>query len=144
MNKITIIGNVVHTPEKRNTQSGVSVCKFSVAVKRKFRDKDTGEYATDFFDVQAWRQLADLCERYLEKGKKVAVTGSMQMREYDGKDGGKRRVWELMADEVEFLSARSEGTADAPNQQTAKAVRPTAKPVEAAFTPVEDDADLPF
>lgn len=108
MNKITIIGNVVHSPKMRSTQSGVSVASFSVAVRRKFKDQQTGEYGTDFFEVQAWRQLAELCEKYLEGGRKVAVVGAMQSRDYE-KDGVKKRVWELVADEVEFLSPR-EGT----------------------------------
>ena len=112
MNKITIIGNVVHTPQMRSTQSGMSVCSFSVAVKRRFKNSQTGEYETDFFDVQAWRQTAELCEKYLEKGRKVAVVGAMQSRDYE-KDGVKKRVWELVADEVEFLTPKGEGAAPA-------------------------------
>lgn len=153
MNKIYLIGNVVHTPEVRTTQSGVNVCKFSIAVKRKFKDAQSGDYATDFFDVQAWRQLADLCAKYLEKGKKVAVVGAMQSRDYDGKDGAKRRVWEVMADEVEFLSAKSEGAqsgAPAPhsmNREQASAAMELAKAMgkqaKQGFT-VADDEELPF
>lgn len=155
MNKIHLIGNVVHTPEVRTTQSGVSVCKFSLAVKRKYKDAQTGDYATDFFDVQAWRQLADLCGKYLEKGKKVAVIGSMQMRDYEGKDGGKRRAWEVMADEIEFLSAKSEGApaqsgAPAPhsmNREQASAAMQMAKALGKQAVhgfAVAEDEELPF
>lgn len=153
MNKIYLIGNVVHTPEMRTTTTGVNVCKFSIAVKRKFKDQATGDYATDFFDVQAWRQTADACGKFLEKGKKVAVVGAMQMRDYEAKDGSKRRAWEVVADEVEFLSPRSEGNetgAPAPhnmNREQASAAMQTAKALGAqakqGFT-VADDEELPF
>lgn len=153
MNKIHLIGNVVHTPEMRTTQSGVNVCKFSLAVKRKFKNPQTGDYDTDFFDVQAWRQTADACGKFLEKGKKVAVVGAMQMRDYEAKDGGKRRAWEVIADEVEFLSPRSEGnapSAPAPhsmNREQASAAMEMAKALGAqakqGFT-VADDEELPF
>lgn len=137
MNKIHIIGNVVHTPEVRQTKSGVAVCSFSVAVKRRFKNPATGDYDTDFFEVQCWRQLAELCEKFLEKGKKVAVIGAMQSRDYE-KDGVKKRVWELVAEEVEFLSAKSEGAAPA-----AQANAPAQKKPEPQFTQVEDE-ELPF
>lgn len=150
MNKITIIGNVVHTPQMRSTQSGVSVCSFSVAVKRRFKNPQTGDYETDFFDVQAWRQLAELCEKYLEKGKKVAVIGAMQSRDYE-KDGVKKRIWELVADEVEFLTPKSEASAPAPSypskENARDIVRRSMMEAQAAaqsFTQVDDDEPLPF
>lgn len=150
MNKITIIGNVVHTPQMRSTQSGVSVCNFSVAVKRRFKNPQTGEHETDFFEVQAWRQLAELCEKYLEKGRKVAVIGAMQSRDYE-KDGVKKRVWELVADEVEFLTPKSEAGAQTEHPTTRQAARDMVKRAAAeaqmaaqSFTQVDDDEPLPF
>lgn len=151
MNKITIIGNVVHTPQMRATNSGVSVCNFSVAVRRRFKNPQTGEYDTDFFEVQAWRQLAELCEKFLEKGKKVAVVGSMQSREYE-KDGIKKRIWELLADEVEFLTPKSEGVPAAnpnfPARENARdIVRRSMQEAQTAaqsFTQIDDDEPLPF
>lgn len=137
MNKITIIGNVVHTPEVRQTKSGTAVCSFSVAVKRRFKNPTTGEHDTDFFEVQCWRQLAELCEKYLEKGRKVAAIGAMQSRDYE-KDGVKKRIWELVADEVEFLTPKGEGAAPA-----APASAPAQKKPEPQFTQVEDE-ELPF
>jgi len=144
----------VHTPEMRATTSGVNVCKFSVAVKRKFKNPQTGDYDTDFFDVQAWRQLAENCGKFLEKGMKVAVVGAMQMRDYEGRDGGKRRAWEVVADEVEFLSRKSDSAqqtgAPAPhsmNREQANAAMEMAKALGAqakqGFT-VADDEELPF
>ena len=139
MNKIHIIGNVVHTPNVRSTNSGMKVCSFSVAVKRRFKNPQTGDYDTDFFDVQAWRQTAELCEKYLEKGRKVAVVGAMQSRDYE-KDGVKKRVWELVADEVEFLTPKSEGAAPA---QSAPKQAVREMPTQ-GFTQVDDDTELPF
>lgn len=106
MNKIILIGNLTNDPELRATPSGVSVCSFTIAVNRRF--PSDGEKVTDFFRIQAWRGLADTCKKYLTKGKKVAVIGELQARQYDGKDGQKRMSLDVSADEVEFLSAKDE------------------------------------
>lgn len=142
MNKIHLIGRVVHSPEVKTTKSGTKVCTFTLAVRRRFKDQ-SGEYQTDFFDVQVWRTLADLCEKYLEKGKMALVSGSMQSRTYE-KDGVKRKVWELMADEVEFLADGK--SAANPDQQQGKAVP---KSNTNGFDPANqytqaDDEELPF
>ena len=142
MNKIHLIGRVVHSPEVKTTKTGTKVCTFTLAVRRRFKDQ-SGEYQTDFFDVQAWRTLADLCEKYLEKGKMALVSGSMQSRTYE-KDGVKRKVWELMADEVEFLADGK--SAVNPDQQQGKAVP---KSNTNGFDPANqytqaDDEELPF
>ena len=108
MNTAFIIGNLTKEPEAKTTPNGVSVATFTVAVARRFdREK------TDFFNVVTWRGLADNCARYLVKGQKVAVTGELQTRSDDGKDGVKRYVTELIADNVEFLSKPTQkGTTD--------------------------------
>ena len=80
MNKVFLIGNLTRDPEMRSTQAGIPVCNFSIAVNRRFRNQQTGQQETDFFNIVAWRQLAELCSRYLAKGRKVAVTGSIQTR----------------------------------------------------------------
>ena len=87
MNKVFLIGNLTRDPEMRSTQSGVPVCNFSIAVNRRFRNAQTGQQETDFLNIVAWRQLAELCGRYLTKGRKVAVTGSIQTRTYEAQDG---------------------------------------------------------
>lgn len=102
MNKVTIIGRLTKDPEIRSTQNGVSVCTFTVAVD--CRRKEDG---ADFLPVVAWRGTADVCGKYLSKGKQVAVFGSIQTRSYDAKDGSKRYVTEIQADEVEFLGSAS-------------------------------------
>lgn len=110
MNKITLIGNLTANPELRSTPSGVSVCTFTIAVNRRFANAD-GDRQTDFFRVNAWRGLADTCARYLEKGKKVAVIGELQARQYNAKDGTTRMSLDVAADEVEFLSPKSADSA---------------------------------
>ena len=113
MNKVFLIGNLTRDPEMRSTQSGVPVCNFSIAVNRRFRNAQTGQQETDFLNIVAWRQLAELCGRYLTKGRKVAVTGSIQTRTYEAQDGSKRSAFDIVADEVEFLTSaiRAKGAA---------------------------------
>lgn len=103
MNRVFVIGNLTKDPETRTTGSGVSVCNFMIAANRRFKNAN-GETETDYLHIVAWRQLGDLCGRYLAKGRKVAVTGSIQTRQYDAKDGTKRTAWDIVADEVEFLT----------------------------------------
>ena len=137
MNKVYLIGNLTRDPEMRATQSGVSVCNFSIAVNRRFKDAD-GKQQTDFFNIVAWRQTADICGKFLMKGKKVAVVGSIQTRSYEDKNGTKRTAWDIIADEVEFLSPAGEayGTGST-------AYAPPVNSPSAGFTQV-DDEELPF
>lgn len=139
MNKITIIGNLTDDPELRATQSGVPVCNFTVAVNR--RKQANGTQETDFFKVVAWRQLAELCGKFLMKGKKVAVVGAMQQSSYLDKDGAKVTKWDLIASEVEFLTPAG----SAPGAERPPYAPPPVPPRNTGeeFTQVEDD-DLPF
>lgn len=107
MNKICIVGNLTRDPELRATGSGISVCTFTVAVNRRFKDQN-GEIKTDFIPVVAWRQQGENCAKYLAKGSKVAVCGAIQVRSYEAKDGSKRYATEIVADEVEFLTGKRE------------------------------------
>lgn len=104
MNKLTIIGNLTGNPELRTTQAGKSVCSFTVAVNR--RKKSEGQPDADFFRVSTWNQLAENCGKYLTKGKKVCVIGAVYLRTYETQDGRHGANLEVMASEVEFLSAR--------------------------------------
>lgn len=135
MNKITLIGNLTHDPEIRSTQSGVTVCAFTIAVSRRFAGAD-GERPTDYFRVNAWRQLGESCGRYLAKGRKVAVFGELQARLYEAKDGSTRMSLDVQADEVEFLSPRQQDD-DKPKEQK------DAGTDMAGFTDVSAD-DIPF
>ena len=102
MNKAILIGNLANDPESRTTQSGIAQCTFRLAVQRRFANAQ-GVREADFLTIVCWRQTAELCARYLSKGRKVAVEGSIQTRSYDAQDGTKRYVTEIVADNVEFL-----------------------------------------
>lgn len=142
MNKCILIGNLANDPESRTTQSGVMQCSFRLAVQRRFANA-SGQREADFLPVICWRQTAENCAKYLFKGRKVAVEGSIQTRSYDAQDGSKRYVTEIIADNVEFLGGAEKG-AQPGAQNTAAA--PTQKPPrQMGFTEIdEDDPELPF
>ena len=143
MNHVYLIGNLVRDPEVRSVNEGIKVCNFTIAVNR--RMKNNGEQQTDFFNIVAWRQLAELCEKYLSKGKKVAVVGSIQTRSYE-KDGVKRTVWDILADEVEFLSPADKGAhreMECRAEERAAISTEGNAPADSGFTQV-DDSELPF
>ena len=156
MNKVYLIGNLTRDPEIRATSSGIPVCNFSIAVNRRFADAN-GNRGVDYFNIVAWRQLAELCGRYLAKGRKVAIVGSIQTRTYEAQDGSRRSAFDVIADEVEFLSAaqQSADTATLPHQNVPgaraanEAVQPAvmpnydAAPADTGMTQIDDD-ELPF
>lgn len=99
MNKAILVGRLTKEPEKRTTPNGVSVTTFSVAVNRRMNREET-----DFFNIVAWRGLADICAEYLQKGQQVAVSGEIRNRSYEAKDGTRKYITEIHADDVEFLA----------------------------------------
>lgn len=134
MNKVILIGNLTRDPELAETPSGIAVCKFGIAVSRDFTNAD-GERETDFFNITVWRGKAENCGKYLKKGNKVGIVGRLQNRSYEDKDGVKRTVTDVIADEVEFLTPKqSQGEAE--TVATTKKERPK-------ITPIDDD-DIPF
>ena len=140
MNKVFIVGNLTRDPELRTVRDGISVCSFTVAVNRRIRNAEAGQPEADFFRVTAWRGLGENCSRYLAKGRKVAVTGSVSVSTYTGNDGTTRATLEVTADDVEFLSHRGEGG------EVPATPRPQAAPVAPqsnGFVQVDDD-ELPF
>ncbi|MBN1967572.1 MAG: single-stranded DNA-binding protein [Anaerolineae bacterium] len=110
-----IIGNVGRDPELRYTQSGVAVCDFSVAVSRRWSDRNTNEMRekTTWFKVTAWRGLAETCQQYVHKGMQIMVTGEVDASAFTGQDGEARASLELTAQTVQFLGRRGEGAEDA-------------------------------
>ena len=111
MNRATIIGNLTKDPELRTTASGVSVCSFTIAVNRNFGERRD----VDFIPIVTWRGLAENCSKFLAKGRKVGVSGRIQVRSYEANNGERRYVTEIIADEVEFLSPKGdEGQRDVP------------------------------
>lgn len=107
MNHVSMIGRLTKIPDIRQTNTGKNVCSFTLAVNRRYKDAQ-GNAAADFFSVQAWEKLAELCARYLDKGSKVFISGELRNRSYEAKDGSKRTVTEIIANEVEFLSPKAE------------------------------------
>ena len=146
MNKLTIIGNLTRDPELCSVAGGISVCDFTVAVNRRGRSNQNanGQPETDFFRVTAWRVLGENCAKYLAKGRKVCVMGPVTARTYQANDGSTRVSLEVTADDVEFLSSRS----DDQGMGVSNSYRPA--PMQSAptaqnngFTAVETD-ELPF
>ena len=132
MNKVFLIGNLSKEPELSKTPSGVAVCKFPIAVQRDYTDSD-GNKSADFFTIVVWRGRAENCGKYLKKGNKVAIVGSLQTRSYEDKDGVKRNVTEIIASEVEFLTPKQQEEASVMSMNRG---RPQLDPI--------DDNQLPF
>lgn len=131
MNKLIIIGSLGNDPTLRTVSGDIPVCSFSIAVNGKKGDEKT----TTWFRVTAWRQLGELCSKYLSKGRKVAVVGSVQVSTYTANDGTTRASLEVNADEVEFLSPANQGdyqdNSQAPRDEQSNFIR-------------VDDEELPF
>ncbi len=141
MNKVFLIGNLTRDPELRETPSGVAMCRFAIAVQRPYSSQD-GERQTDFFECTAWRGLGETISRYTKKGNKVAVSGSIQLRNYEDNQGAKRTAVDIIVQDCEFLTPKSAGgdsmddVSDAPRSST-----PKRKPTLQAM---DDDSDIPF
>lgn len=145
MNIVIITGNIASDVEAYTTQSGVSRSSFRVAVQRRFRNAN-GEREADFLNVVAWRSTADFCNKYLKKGSKVAVEGSIQTRSYDAQDGSKRYVTEIIAENVESLSRPDDGNGkpQSPKPANRQATSPAPSGMPDGFVPVDDGDELPF
>ena len=109
LNKIFIMGRLTRDPELRRTQTGTPVASFTLAVDRDFKDKSTGERATDFINVVAWRQTGEFVSRYFTKGRMAVVEGRLQMRDWTDKDGNKRTTAEVVAENVYFGDSKRDG-----------------------------------
>ena len=132
MNKVILIGNLTKDPEISTTTNGVSVCRFALAVTRRYTNS-SGEREADFINIVVWRALAENCHKFLRKGSKAAVIGSLQSRAYDAPDGSKRYVTEVVAEEVEFISTKNTDSVESRKEEE--------KVNE--LEPI-DDNDLPF
>ena len=109
LNHITIMGRLVRDPELRRTGSGIAVASFTVAVDRDFGGRDGGEKETDFIDCVAWRQTGEFVSKYFTKGRMIVVSGRLQIRSWNDKDGNKRRTAEVVADNCYFGDSRRDG-----------------------------------
>ncbi len=140
MNKVILIGNLTKDPEVTTTPSNICVCRFTVAVNRSYSSQN-GDKQTDFLPVVCWRNQAENCGKHLKKGSKVGLSGSIQTRTYDDKDGIRRYVTEIIADEVQFLSTRNEADGDLPEIPEVRENRRAPRVEDAR--PISND-DLPF
>lgn len=125
MNKVFLIGNLTRDPELAETANKVTLCRFSIAVNRNYKGSD-GERKTDFFNCVAWRGLGENVAKYVKKGDRVAVSGSIELRNYEDNQGIKRTGIDIICQEVEFVLTRSEDN-DKPQ-----------------LTPTDDSTDIPF
>lgn len=155
MNKVILCGRLTADPELRQTQSGVSCCRFNIAVDRKFANKQTGERETDFVSCQAWRQTADFVSRYFTKGKMIIVEGSLRTSTYQDKKypDVKHYATDVFVDNVEFAGDKG---ATNPNEAVARPAEAMVQQVQAAGIPTEgygnlsdfedilSDGDVPF
>ena len=158
LNVVALMGRLVRDPELKTTQSGNSVCTFSIACDRSYTAKDE-ERKADFFTITAWRQTAEFICKYFQKGSLIAIEGSLQTRQYQDKNGNNRTATEVFASRVSFAGSK---TADKPatdsyEQQTANHVREANAAHSATqavpaydqenmddFATISDDGDLPF
>ena len=152
LNHIVIMGRLTRDPELRTTQSGISVASFTVAVDRDFGGRDGGERQTDFFDCSAWRNTGEFVSRYFHKGSMIVVSGRMQSRKFQDRDGNNRTAWDIQADNVYFGDSKR----DSDSQQnyntqsnyggydSARQNTPAPQVVPNPFEELEDDGELPF
>jgi single-strand DNA-binding protein len=115
LNRVILIGRLTQDPELRYTQNGTAVASFTVAVNRKFKRDEA-----DFIPVVVWNKLAENCANYLGKGRLVAVEGRLQIRSYEAQDGQRRRVSEVVADEVKFLDRAGTGSSSSAPSSSGK------------------------
>ncbi len=128
MNQVNLIGNLTRDPELTETAAGVALCRFSIAVNRNYKGND-GERKTDYFNCVAWRGLGETVAKWTKKGNKLRVTGSIETNTYEDSKGVKRTSFEVVAQEVEFLTAKTSAEDDAASKH---------------LQPINDDSDIPF
>lgn len=150
-NKVILIGNLTADPELKQTTSGVSVCRFSIAVQRRFGRNDQGQTPADFFNIVAWRQSAEFVARYFKKGRAILVCGQIQNDNWTDQQGVKHYSTSIVADEVSFVDSNREGApatggAQGDNQYTPNAYgNPTYNNTQnAGFEEIMSDENLPF
>lgn len=142
-NKIMLGGRLTAAPELKQTQGGVSVCSFSIAVNR--RRKTGEEQVADFFNVTAWRATAEFVHKYFTKGSSIFIVGTLQNRSWTDQQGVKHYATDVIADEVSFVDSRTEGAAAQADQAGAYVPAAYTAPAAApSFEDVKTDEDLPF
>ena len=137
INNVVLMGRLVATPELRSTGTGISVVSFTIAVDRSYA-KQGEQRQADFIDCVAWRSTAEFITKYFQKGSMIALAGSIQTRNYEDKNGNKRKAFEVVVDNASFCGGKSESG----NQSAPAAVKASNPDID--FDEIEDDDDLPF
>lgn len=140
LNKVVLAGRLTADPELKQTQSGISVTSFTLAVNRRYA-KEQEQQQTDFINIVAWRQTAEFIYRYFKKGSALCITGSIQVRSWQDQQGQKRYATEVIADEAMFVDSKSDNQPAANGSYVPDAYAPTAAP---KFEEINPDGDLPF
>ena len=148
MNKVFLIGNLTRDPELTETSNGIKICRFGLAVGRNYAGAD-GERQMDFFNCVAWRGLGETVARYAKKGNKVAVSGSIELRNYEDGQGVKRTGIDIVCQDVEFLSPRQSDESGSESRQPSDYVAPPRQQSvfgdkKPQLQPFDDDSDIPF
>lgn len=143
LNKVIIAGRLTADPELKQTQGGISVVTFTVAVNRQYSKDEQRE--ADFLNVTAWRTTADFVARYFRKGSAICVCGSLRTRSYTAQDGSSRHVTEILADDVMFVDSKDEATGTGTQPGSAGYIPPAYTPgTSPKFEELKTDDDLPF
>lgn len=144
LNKVIIMGRLTHDPDFKQTQSGVAMCKFSVAVERQFKDKLTGERQTDFIDCSAFRGTAEFISRYFSKGNMILVEGNIQNNNYTDKNGVKHYSNNIMVENVSFCGGKNEGGTAQPDSAQPSLAQPDTSIEQFAAAVEVTSQDVPF
>ena len=149
MNKIVLTGRLAQEPDLKRTQNGTEVCTFTVAVQRNFRNAN-GQYDTDFINCKTFKGQANFVHQYFHKGSWIEVEGALQIHSYEGNDGVKRWMTEVVCDRAGFVGARSDANQvspipPVPRQNAAQAKSEPPAATQTGFTEYDvDEDDLPF
>ena len=147
INNVVLMGRLVATPELRNTQTGLAVTSFTIAIDRPYARQGEQRQA-DFIDCVAWRNNADFITRYFQKGSMIAITGTIQTRTYDDKNGNKRKAVEVIVDRASFCGSKAETGNNSYNQSYSAPAQPAAPSFSTGsdgdFEEISGDDDLPF
>ena len=144
MNKVILVGRLTRDPDIKNTTTGKSVASFTLAVDRRFKNKD-GQKEADFVPIVVWGKQAEFVGQYLSKGSQIGVSGRLQVRSYDAQDGQRRYVTEVVADEINFLNTgKKDGGNNANTQQQNNSEPMSTMGLDEDFHLMADDDDIPF
>lgn len=143
MNKVELMGRLVADPTVKTTQSQKAVCNFTIAVERKFKTA-SGERQSDFLNIVAWGQSAELIGKYFQKGSRIIVIGNLQSRSYDNADGKKTYTTEVVLEELYFVDKKGEAVQSEPANEGSRSTPATPTVAESFYPAMDDDTTLPF